>query len=143
LTVAAATAWSPTLKASCPWRASPLYGSIAGSYGNRRTTQEPAMYVFHSTINVKPGCEAEWESGYQPGSHPILKAPGFLRRMKLKDKENPGRYFYISVWETFEHLQAYRATDNVKAHVKDLSGRNLFSSPIERVECELVGGLLE
>ncbi len=101
------------------------------------------MYVFHSTILVRPGMEAAWEADYDAGTHAILKAPGFLRRMKLRDKENPGRYFYISIWESFAHLQAYRDTADVKALVKSMANKDLLAAPIERVECDLVGGILE
>ena len=99
------------------------------------------MYIFHSTIDVAPGYEDELEKSYNPGAHPILKAPGFLRRMKLKDKEHPGRYFYISVWESLADLENYRSTEEVRKHVEKLSALNVLK--IDRVECELVGGVLE
>ena len=100
------------------------------------------MYIFHSTVYVTPGHEEEFENRFQPGTHDILKAPGFLRRMQLRDEENPGRYFYISIWESFAHLEAYRATDAVQQQVGGLPA-DMFSAPVDRVECSLVGGLLE
>ena len=62
--------------------------------------------------------------------------------MLLKDKENSGRYFYISIWESFEHLTAYRETESVK-QMKAALPADWLVRPADRVECELVGGILE
>ncbi len=99
------------------------------------------MYVFHSTVRLKPGNDARFLAmGATGGSgpEPILSAPGFIKRLLLRDKEHAGVYFYMSFWESFGHLEAYRATEAVRATVSAVGGADLFAAPLERVECEVV-----
>ncbi len=96
------------------------------------------MYVFHSTVRVKTGREADFISSNQGARDPILSAPGFVKRLLLRDKEHPGTFFYMSFWRAFEDLEAYRATQVVKDRVSQLKDLDLFAAPIDRVECEII-----
>lgn len=68
------------------------------------------MYVVHSHLTFPaeagPGFEAKaLESRSSDG---IGSAPGFIRRMLLRDEDHPGEYFYISMWASEELHHAYQ-----------------------------------
>ena len=97
------------------------------------------MYLFHSTVQTHLDKAKAFVDSHGGLDDPIHAAPGFVRRILLKDKENPGRFFYISIWRSEADLQAYRQTDPVKARVAAMQGQDIFAQPIDRVECEIVG----
>lgn len=96
------------------------------------------MYAFHSTVRLKPGMEESFLSHTKGAADPILNAPGFVRRLLLRDRTNPGTFYYVSIWESFDALEAYRATEAVRSTVRDLGASAPFAAPIERVECEVI-----
>jgi heme-degrading monooxygenase HmoA len=96
------------------------------------------MYVFHSTVTVKEGNEPLFERGHRSSDDAIFQAPGFIKRMLLKDLEHRGVYFYISIWASFECLQRYRASAAVVQKVKEIAQADIFAAPIVRVECAII-----
>ena len=96
------------------------------------------MYLFHSTVRVKLGRESEFEQSGRDTEAEIAGAPGFVRRLLLKDMQNRGKYFYISMWESFDHIQDYRAQETTKARVNKTNDSEIMDGSVERVECELV-----
>ena len=94
------------------------------------------MYIFHSTVRVKPGKEAAFEAFYH-GADPVEHAPGYISRQLLRDKDHPGTYFYIAVWESLDALKACRATETSKAKGLEMNESGVFASPLEIVECAL------
>ena len=96
------------------------------------------MYVFHSTVRIKPGREAEFEALAHQHKDNVRDAPGFLRRLLLKDKEHPGTYFFMAFWESFEHLQAFRDRGDTRAMVSTIIAADMDEAAVDRVECEIV-----
>ena len=54
------------------------------------------MYVFHSTVRVKPGRERDYEDFAHRYRDNADGVPGFVRRLMLKDREHPGNYFFMA-----------------------------------------------
>ena len=94
------------------------------------------MHVFHSAVMVKPGREAEYDALAHRYRDNVKSAPGFLRRLLLKDKETPGRYFFMAFWESFEQLRAFREAEATRATVGELDAADLIAGAVGRVECE-------
>jgi heme-degrading monooxygenase HmoA len=80
--------------------------------------------------------ESELEAFYYAGD-PVEDAPGYVGRQLLKDRDHPGRYFYLSYWASFEALTACRASESSKAKALEMNAAQIFAAPIDLVECEL------
>ena len=68
------------------------------------------MYVVHSHLTFPAGAGPGFEAKAMEarGSDGIGSAPGFIRRMLLRDEDHPGEYFYISIWANEELHHAYQ-----------------------------------
>ncbi len=95
------------------------------------------MYIFHSTVRVKPGREAAFEAFYD-GADPVERADGYICRQLLKDRTRQGVYFYISAWASFELLSAWRAGEISQAKARAMNGADLFAGALDLVECGLI-----
>lgn len=69
------------------------------------------MYVIHSHLTFSPdvGDAFERQSLASRDGDRIADAPGFVRRIMLRDDDHLGEFFYISLWETPEQHHAYQA----------------------------------
>lgn len=96
------------------------------------------MYVFHVTARVAPGREAEYEAWKVEEGELQRRAPGFIKRLLLRDTEEPGLYYYISWWQTEEQCFAFAATPAFRAlHARHDPGAT-FTQPMLRHQCEPV-----
>lgn len=81
-------------------------------------------------IEIKPGMEAEFESGVKNAA-PIFKRAKGCRGMELRRSiEKPGRYRLFVLWETLEnHTVDFRGSENF-TEWRGLVGQ-YFASPPE------------
>jgi heme-degrading monooxygenase HmoA len=95
------------------------------------------VYLFHSTLRAKPGKADAYQERTISSTLGILDAPGFVRRILLRSKQDSDVFFYMSFWDTKEQLLAFRQSDFV---AKWKEGRTLedLAESVEQIECELV-----
>jgi heme-degrading monooxygenase HmoA len=71
----------------------------------------PAGYAALWEFSVRPGRQAEFESGYGPeGAWALLfrRARGYLGTELLRDRADPLRYVTIDRWESADAFRAFR-----------------------------------
>src|SRR5262249_41438242 len=96
------------------------------------------MYTLHVTARVKPGGEEQYETWKREQGKIQRRAPGFLKRLLLKDKQNPGTYCYISFWETEEQCRAFSSSaDFVTTHTR-IDPQAALSAPLDLSVCDVV-----
>lgn len=95
------------------------------------------MYLFHSTVRCRSGQADSYEQRTVSATAGILKAKGFIRRILLRSQDDRDVFFYISIWESEELLQAYRSSDFV-TQWKDGRTLDVLSESVTRVVCDLV-----
>lgn len=95
------------------------------------------MFLFHATVHALPGKGAEYEARTIGSADAVARAPGFLRRLLLKDSEHDDVYFYISMWETEDDLERYRSTEYV-AGMRERASLGVLTTGVDRVRCELL-----
>ncbi len=96
------------------------------------------MYINFAIIHIAEDKRAEFEKLSGRVDNPIFKAPGFIRVSLMRDNDNPGRYFYSSVWESFEHIEAYRESQAVAQMKANAAASNMFVGPRDQVSCDLI-----
>jgi heme-degrading monooxygenase HmoA len=68
------------------------------------------MIGSHVTFTIKPdGIDTFLEWKRREG-HLHAKAPGFLKRSLTRSVENPNVFYFVTIWETQEHIDAFKAT---------------------------------
>ena len=112
-------------------------GERSGEAGFSLAKAGAPMYLFHSTVHCKPQQADAYEARTLDATKGILLAPGFIRRILLRATETPNTFFYISIWNTQEQLEAYRASGFV-THWRDGRSLEVLTESVDRVTCELV-----
>ena len=96
------------------------------------------MYVFHVTARVVPGREAEYEDWKSEEGVSQRAAPGFIKRLLLRDQEEAGVYHYISFWDSEEQCYAFAAKPEFKALHARHDPAATFSQPMLRHACDVL-----
>jgi heme-degrading monooxygenase HmoA len=96
------------------------------------------MYINFAIIHIAEDKRAAFETRSRRPDNPVFEAPGFLKVNLMRDNDNPGRYFYTSIWESFEHIEAYRESQAVLDMKRDAAVSNTFVGPRDQVSCELI-----
>jgi heme-degrading monooxygenase HmoA len=96
------------------------------------------MYALHLTITVKPGREREYEQWKIAQSELITRAPGFVKRMVLRDVDEPRVYFYVTFWESQETLQAFDQSAELAELLRQYQPKLTYANPHERHQVEVV-----
>jgi heme-degrading monooxygenase HmoA len=91
------------------------------------------MYVFIAKSKVDIADIEIFEADQRERSRSLLKAPGFIQRLVLRDNENPGIYFYVSAWKSKAEHQGFKADPDVKAWERSLKARNAHFVELERI----------
>ncbi|HTN97894.1 MAG TPA: antibiotic biosynthesis monooxygenase [Nordella sp.] len=70
------------------------------------------MILEHALLQVRSGCEAEFEAAMRQALPLIQATPGFLRLEVRPCLETKGRYLLLVEWETLEaHTQGFRGSE--------------------------------
>jgi heme-degrading monooxygenase HmoA len=96
------------------------------------------MYVFHVTARVAPGREAEYERWKVEEGEIQRIAPGFIKRLLVKDKVRPGVYHYISFWESSEECARFSSSDAFKSMHANHNPGETFTEPMERYDVDVI-----
>lgn len=96
------------------------------------------MFVFHVTARVAAGREAEYEKWKVEEGLIQRKAPGFIKRLLVKDRIRQGVYHYISFWESEELCARFSSSDAFRSmHVSHNPGET-FTAPMERYQVDVI-----
>ena len=95
------------------------------------------MFVFHATVQAKPGMAEAYAERTIGASDAVTRAPGFIRRLLLRDREHDGVFFYISMWESEDHLQRYRDGEFV-AEMRERASLTVLTECVSRVVCDVL-----
>jgi heme-degrading monooxygenase HmoA len=96
------------------------------------------MYLFVAKSKVDIADIEIFEADQRDRSLSLLKAPGFIQRLVLRDTENLGIYFYISAWKSKADHQGFKADPDVKAWEGSLKARSAHFVELERTDCDIV-----
>ena len=96
------------------------------------------MYIFLAKSKVDLGDIEVFEADQLQRSQSLLKAPGFLQRLVLKDNDNPGVYFYISAWQSRAHHQGFKADPEVKVWEGGLKSKGAHFTELDRADCTIL-----
>lgn len=70
------------------------------------------MILEHALLQVKPGCQAEFEQAMRQALPLIQATPGFIKLEVRPCLETKGRYLLLAEWATLEaHTQGFRGSD--------------------------------
>lgn len=99
------------------------------------------MYVIHSHLKLDSADGEAFERTLveSRSEERIAAAPGFVRRLLLRDESHPGEYFYLSLWETEEQHHRYQEARiaQLEAAESERQERGEPASPQpEMVRCE-------
>ena len=81
------------------------------------------MYVLHAKFVITEGNEALYERWKVDEALIQLRAPGFVKRLVLKDRDHRGVYYYVTFWETEEQMQTFSHSEELAAMLE------LYGSP--------------
>ena len=107
-------------------------------HGRWRLFEGAEMYIFLAKSKVDANDTEIFEADQRERSKSLLKAPGFIQRLVLKDNENPGVYFYISAWRSRAEHQGFKADPDIKAWEGSLKARSANFTEVERTDCTIV-----
>ena len=97
------------------------------------------MYINFAILSITPGREAEFEEQMKGSTDsPMYSEPGWLSNSCLRDNDHPGRYFYNSIWETFDQLKAYRQTQAYGGVSKGMTNSGLYVGRPDQFSASMV-----
>ena len=97
------------------------------------------MYINFSIVRITPGREAEFEADMRGSEdNAMYRAPGWISNSCLKDNDNVGRYFYNSIWQSLEEIQAYRATQAYAGVAKGMMSSGVYVGRPDQVSASLI-----
>ena len=73
------------------------------------------MYLFHATVRVAAGSEAEFAEACAVNSAASLQEPGCLRFDVLQEADDPTRFLLVEAYDSEDDLTAHKTTDHYKA----------------------------
>ena len=97
------------------------------------------MYVLHAKFVINEGEEAAYERWKTDQAQIQLRAAGFVKRLVLRDRDNRGVYYYLTFWQSEEHMRAFSEGGELDAML-DAYGRpaSTFAVPGEFARVEVL-----
>ena len=96
------------------------------------------MFVFHVTVELKPGGEAAYEAWKIAEGELQGVAPGFIKRMLLKDEVRERVYHYVSCWTSDEARLAFQDSGPLQAMLEAHNPSATYATAPAYAPCRVV-----